>query len=411
MQVDVAIIGAGPAGLAAAAAAAEHGLNTIILDEGLEPGGRLLSQVHEISEAGRAGHVWNGPRVAADLAAAAKNAGAQFCLRSTVWGLFPGWRIMLHGPGPAEIEAARLIVATGAMQLPVALPGWTLPGVMTVGAAQSMINHHRVLPGRRAVLIGIDLLALTVAQQLTSVGVEVAGVVMPAPGPLTGPPADLGRVVDELLRLGAWAPAAGLRLAGCVLQGFAASHLVARLFPPDGVRVWDIAVMPRRAALEIRGNGSVKSVILADLTPAGEPDLETAREVEVDLVCTSGGLAPLTELPEIAGCRISYVAEWDASVPLHGPALETTAEGVFVAGSVTGVEGAPIAALQGRLAGYAVASAAGRMPRGEYDAELQRVQKELNDIRRHAIPLWRNIAAGRAAIAGSWQEARRGAQA
>jgi len=405
MKVDVAIIGAGPAGLSAAATIAGRGLSTAVIDEGAEPGGRLLGQVHELPAADGTTHLWNGPRVAAELGADATKAGARFCLRSVVWGLFPGWRIVLHGQGPQEIEARYLVLATGAMMRSLAVPGWTLPGVVTVGAAQMLVNHHRVLPGRRAIVIGIDLLSLAVAQQMSAAGVKVEGVVMPPPGPLAGEASEPKRVVDELLRLATWAPSSGVRLAGRLLHGHRASDLVASVFPRGGIKVWDIPVMPRRAALEIRGNDTVHSVVLADLTTAAEPDMRTAHELEVDVVCTSSSLAPLTELPEIAGCTLSHIADLGGYVPLHGPALETTVETVFVAGSVTGVEDAPTAILQGRLAGDAVAHAAGRISDAEHHAHVEQVQTELADARRHALPLYPRVREGRALLAELWRQA------
>jgi sarcosine oxidase subunit alpha len=267
-----------------------------------------------------------------------------------------------------------------------------------------MINYQRVLPGKRAVLIGIDLLSLTIAQQMSAVGMQIQGVVMPPPGPLAGEYGDPRRMVDELLRLAAWAPSAGVRLAGRLLHGRGVSDLVARFFPREGIKVWDIPVMPRRAALEIRGNGAVQSVVLADLTTAGEPDMQTAHEVEVDVVCTSAGLVPLTELPEIAGCKLSHIADLGGNVPLHGPALQTTVETVFVAGSVTGVEGAPIAILQGRLAGYAAAHAAGRISQVEHEAHVQRMQEEITDARRDALPLYPRAREGRALLGDLWRQ-------
>lgn len=402
MKVDLIVIGGGPAGLAAAATAAGDGLRVALVDEGLRLGGRLLGQVHEQPHATGGDTYWNGPRVAAELERAAQDAMVNLYPNTTAWGIFPSWQVALHGTGPKEIEADYLLLATGALQRPLPLPGWTLPGVLMVGAAQMMINCHRVLPGRRALLVGVDPLSLITAQQMVQLGMEVVGVVLPPPGPLAGEYGDPRSVVRELIRLSSWAPSASIRLGRRLLQGAAAASMVARFYPRGGISVSDVPVMARRAVVELRGDNEVRVAVLADVNADGGVEMATAQEVDVDVVCTSGGLSPLTECAALAGCELAYLPGLGGYVPLLGPNLETTVERVFVAGSGGGVEAAQVAILQGQLVGHAVARAAGRLDEGRADRLMEGLRQKLENTRQEALSFYAGVAEARAQMSELW---------
>ncbi len=104
----------------------------------------------------------------------------------------------------------------------------------------------------------------------------------------------------------------------------------------------------------------MESAIVADLTADGEVVEGSERTIAVDVVCTSGGLAPLLELLAQAGCPQVFVPQLGGYAPLHGPDMQTSLAGIWVAGCASGVEGAKVAMGQGRLAGTATARACGR---------------------------------------------------
>ena len=403
MRVDAVVVGGGPAGLRVATEVARRGGDVVVLDENPVFGGKLLGQLHE----SHAGGWWRGWEVAARLEAEARSAGAVLRGDAGVWALEPGWRarvadLLNRGDQPAAYEAGAVVVATGACEKPVAVPGWTLPGVMTVGAAQVLTNVHRVRPGRRALVVGIDPLALTVARQLALAGVEVVGVVLPPP---LGLNADAGSVRATLARLGSLAslaPTPWLRMAAAALESGLVRELAARVGPPGGVRVWGVPVHHRTALLEVQGDGRVERVVLAPVGADGEPVTSRRREVQVDAVCLSGGLMPLAELPAVLGCGFARDERLGGDVPLHGPDMESTVPGLFVAGDVTGVEGAEVAMAKGRLAGLAVCRRLGREVR---DAEIEAARRKLDRARQEAkIEFYPGARQAAGAMGQRWRE-------
>ena len=188
-KADLVIIGAGPAGLAAAAEVARRNGNVVVLDESSIPGGRLPSQIHpEPGQTRGSQKRWsNGSAKAAQLVKEAKENGAKILCGASVWGIFPEWHVAVAPayPGatqngfPMGFDVRAVLIATGATQSPLILPGWTLPGVITAGAAQALVNVHRIMPGYRPVIIGVDPLSCSVALLMAAIGADVLGVFLP----------------------------------------------------------------------------------------------------------------------------------------------------------------------------------------------------------------------------------------
>ncbi|MBB4660580.1 FAD-dependent oxidoreductase [Conexibacter arvalis] len=353
--VDVAVLGAGPAGLSAAAAAAEHGRSVAVFDEGEAPGGRLVGQLHRERD-GR----WKVGRDEAErLRDRALGAGATIVAGVSAWAVEPGWSVYLRGDGaaPRVCHARALVVATGAGELAAPLPGWTLPGAITPGAAQVLVNVHGVLPGRRALIAGTDALGLEAAQLLEVVGASVVGVhpVAGVDGAAEPPAAALRRLVGTV---GAAAPSPLLRAGGRLARGRVVARAAVPLLPR---RVAGVPLRLREAVTALRGDGRVEEAELAAVGADGRLG-EARRTVAIDLACVGGGLRPLVELLAGSGCELVALPGLGGVVPLHGPDQQTTAPRAFVAGGVTGVEGAAVCAAQGTVAGLAAALAAGAPP-------------------------------------------------
>lgn len=405
-QFDLVVVGGGPAGLNGAIAAARCGARVAVIDEQPQPGGRLHGQVHEEGKGW-----WKGPEIAARLVEEAVAAGVTIRSGTSVWGLYPQWEVgVQRGGEPVELlQASCVLLATGACQIPLALPGWTLPGVMTAGATHLLVNQYGVRPGRRALVIGTDPLSIMTARFLTWVGTEVLAIVLPPPGPLSGPLAHPVSVLAELTRHAAASPGWVTRLLGRLLGGAgeAGARLAARFYPRAGVPVWNVPLQIRRAALAIEGRGRVEAVTLVDLTWDGRVVPGSQERVEVDLVSTGAGLSPLAELAAQAGCRLVFEEALGGWVPLHGPDLETELDGLFVAGSITGVEGAGVAIAQGRLAGLSIARRLGLMPAPDAGPALERARAAVATARANApIQFYRDPGAARARLELRWSEAR-----
>ena len=174
----LAVIGAGPGGLEAAATAAEHGLETLLVDAYARAGGQYFKQlpVEFTSE--------DPSRRQTEIASLSRrlaHPSIHFLSETVAWGIFPtddgDWELGLNQSGELKhVVAGQVILAPGAYDRPVPFPGWTLPGVMTAGGVQSMIKSQRVLPGKRFLLSGTGPLQLAVAAALVRAGGEVVAV-------------------------------------------------------------------------------------------------------------------------------------------------------------------------------------------------------------------------------------------
>ena len=154
-SVDLAIVGAGPAGLSAALAAAACGLRPVVIDENPAPGGQIYRQLpadFRVEREGALGHTYQkGQR----LLARAYQADIDLKLGTTVWGLFDPLTLGLdRGDSAESLHCKALVLSTGGYDRAVPFPGWTLPGVMTLGGAQTLVKSQRMLPGKRIVLSG-----------------------------------------------------------------------------------------------------------------------------------------------------------------------------------------------------------------------------------------------------------------
>lgn len=184
---DLAVVGAGPAGLAAAVTAADLGLNVTLLDAGERPGGQYYRRPAPDLGAARPEvlhHDWAAfvTREAALRAHASAGRITHLPLHH-VWTVVPaGADLLLHAvAGPEEeavaVPARAVLLATGAFERQLPFPGWTLPGVIGAGGAQAMLKGGLVLPGRRIVVAGSGPLLLAVAGSLAAAGATVAAVV------------------------------------------------------------------------------------------------------------------------------------------------------------------------------------------------------------------------------------------
>jgi thioredoxin reductase len=175
--VDVAVVGAGPAGIAAALAAAESGAQTLLIDEHAAVGGHLRWRISQTlsSTAGLPVDPGPGPAVADQLAETLTNAGnLTVSLNTVAWGLFEDRVLMLASEDTAEeIQPGAIVLATGSSDIAAPFPGWTLPGVMTARAAQIFMHIHRVIPGRRWAILGEGDEARELVADLERCGLEV----------------------------------------------------------------------------------------------------------------------------------------------------------------------------------------------------------------------------------------------
>jgi sarcosine oxidase, subunit alpha len=351
-MLDVLVVGAGPAGISAAIICAKQGLLVKVVDEFIKPGGRLLGQLHEEPD----GVWWNGMSVAEQLVLEARNVGVDIECGVSVYNIHHDnetWKVYTT---EETIHVRAILLATGATETAIPIPGWTLPGVMSIGAAQVMTNVHRVSPGKKGVVIGINLLSTAIARELQLAGVTIESMVLPSINPMTKDHGKPINVMESLLRVAHLAPTMMLRFGSRFMKGRTMKKIGLHFYPRNGFRIWGIPVKLKQAALEIIGSDQVEGVRVTKVDSEGNPVEGTEEVIEADFVCIAGGLYPLVELAAVSGCPFQFVEELGGHVPVHSEEMRTPLQGLYVAGNITGIESAKVAMTQGEVAGYSIAS-------------------------------------------------------
>ena len=232
----------------------------------------------------------------------------------------------------------------------MSFPGSTLPGVMGAGAAQTMINVNRVLPGKHIVMLGSGNVGLIVAYQLMQAGATVEALVEAAPN------------------IGGYGVHAGkIRRAG-------------------------VPILTSHTIKEVYGDGFVEGVIIAEVDNRFQPIPGTERAIAADTVCLAVGLNPMTELAWMAGCEFTFLPGFGGHVPLHDANMKTTVDDIYVAGDITGVEEASSAMEEGKLAGIAAAEAIGYLDHAEAEHRKNEVRARLASLRTGLFGEKRQIA-------------------
>lgn len=338
LERDVLVVGAGPAGLAASIEAAKAGADVLLVDLNMKPGGQLFKQIHKFfgSSAHRSGT--RGFDIGLKLLEEARNAGVEIWLQSTVVGAFPGNIIAIEkgiDGGQKEVitlKSKKVIIATGASENVVRFKGWTTPGVMGAGAAQTMINVNHVKPGNKIVMVGSGNVGLIVSYQLMQAGCDVVALIEAAP------------------KIGGYAVhAAKIRRAGVPIY---TKHTVVEAIPGE--------------------DGTVCKVVIAEVDNHFNPIPGTEETIEADVVAIGAGLKPATDMVKLEKCQLTFNGPFGGFIPLHNDKMETSKSGVYVAGDATGVEEANTALEEGKIAGISAVESLGLI--SSKDAEKARIE-------------------------------------
>jgi len=363
--VDVLVVGAGPAGLAAGIEVAKRGGRVCVVDRNLKPGGQLIKQIHKFFGSREHHAGVRGVDIAVELLEEARALGVTLRLGWEVFAIRPGHAVDIvqavaddttgsAGNAPTEsFDARSVVLAAGAEENALPFEGWTLAGVMGAGAAQTLINVWRVRPGKRVLMVGAGNVGLIVSYQLLQAGVTVAAIIEAAP------------------RIGGYGVhAAKIRRAG-------------------------VPILTSHTILRAEGVECVEGAVVAQVDGTWCPIEGTERRFEVDVICVAVGLHPNTRLALLAGCRLVFSPALGGWVPLHNAVLETTVPGIYVAGDAAGIEEASTALEEGRLAGIAAYERL-RDVDAEGHAEIAAIQRRLDDLR--GGPFCAGIRAAKSAL-------------
>lgn len=333
---DVIIVGAGPAGLVAAEHLARHGLTVTVLDERPAPGGQYFKPLSPafIPRSGEAADHQFAEGLARVRSAVA--AGAEIRSGSMVWDIAResnGFHVYAESHGmPARWTARYIIVAAGAAERPLPVSGWTLPGVMTTGAAQTLSRSYRVAPGRRFLIAGNGPLNLQLASALTADGAAPVGVAEAAAAPWSSPGA-AARVV--------------LHGPAHARQGL---QYLAQLWAAR------VPVHFSTVLLHIHGERRVEAATIAAIDGQGLPVAGSEQVLDVDTVCMGYGFRPNLDLQQVLGVPMAQDRRGHAAgaVPETDECGRTAIPGLYVAGDCAGIWGADLAQTSGALAAAAL---------------------------------------------------------
>ncbi len=330
------VVGAGPAGLAAATTVSAHGVSCALLDEQPAPGGQIYRAVESIPEQ-RAQQLGEEYLRGRELVQAFRLSGADYFPETRVWSLNERRELgIVRGQKAEIITADRVIVAGGAMERPVPFPGWTLPGVMQAGAGQILFKSSGVVPDNGVVLAGSGPLLLLLAWQYLHAGVEI-------------------KALLDLTPIG--------------------NHLAAIPKLPKALSARHYLTKGLKYKLDLKRAGVPMLNGVSDLRAEGNECLRALtfrhrgkiKNIETVLLLTHFGVIPHTFLTQAAGCRHVWDDSQQCWRPQHDEWGRTDIVGILVAGDGAAINGARSAEHAGRLAGFAILADLGVINQSERD--------------------------------------------
>lgn len=337
-RFDLIVIGAGPAGLSAAIEAAKQGLSPVVFDENAKPGGQLFKQIHKFFGSKEHKAKVRGFKIGEELLAEAEEYGVKVVLNATVIGLYPEKEITVKiGEEVKHYKGDAILVATGASENMVTFKGWTLPGVIGAGAAQTMMNLHHIKAGDRVLMLGSGNVGLVVSFQLMQAGCEVVALVDAAP------------------RVGGY----GVHAAKVARLGvpFYLSHTI----------------------VEAEGEDHVTGVTIGEVGPDWKIKPGSEKHFDVDTICLAVGLSPMSQLLKQAGVEMQDTP--GGYVPVCDEFGATSVPGIYAAGDVSGIEEASSAMIEGRIAGAVIAEYLGYMDADAREARAKELEGALDALR------------------------------
>jgi sarcosine oxidase subunit alpha len=346
IQTHITIIGAGPAGLSAGIAAAKQGAHVLLVDENNRLGGQLIKQTHRFfgSKEEQAGT--RGIHIAEEFYHQITHTKKiDLFLNTTVVGYYKqqtghtliALKRLKSGEELTEIHTDKIIFACGARENMLSFPGNDLPGVYGAGGVQTLMNVYGVTPGSTVLMVGAGNVGLIVSYQLLQAGVHVC------------------RVVEALPTIGGY-------------------HVHAAK-----LRRCNVPIYTSMSIKEAVGTEKVTGAVTMRLTDDLCPIKNSEETISCDTICLAVGLTPSTELLMQTGAKMMHLSLAGGYVAVHNQEMETTQEGIYVAGDLANIEEASTAMLEGKIAGLFAAQSLGY--RETVDETLEGCYKRLEDLR------------------------------
>ncbi len=303
METDLVIVGGGPAGLSAAITATSYGADVILIEESFSLGGQLRQQTQLHANLPSKFFAERGTSLVKRLTSQLETPNLKILRNHTMIGAYKNGHIgVTNGKTTFEIEAKKNIIASGAAENAWIFPGWTLPGVMTAGAAQILLNREFVYPGKQVMMIGSNSFALEVVKQLYECGISVQAIVEASETILSR---------DQAL------------LSMCKKN--------------------NIPFFLNSTIESVSGSGHVEKMTIR--TSEG-----MMEELEVDLICTANGFSPILEAFQIMSCDLTHSEVLGGWLPTYSVNFQTSNPSVYLAGNAAGITSLGSILLTGEIA-------------------------------------------------------------
>ncbi|WP_449354188.1 NAD(P)/FAD-dependent oxidoreductase [Virgibacillus natechei] len=302
METDLLIVGSGPAGLSAAIAAASYGADVILIEESFSLGGQLRQETQLYNNLPSQYKPCRGTTLLRKLKNQIQRSNIETLEHHTMIGTYKNGNIgVTNGTRTFEIRSKRNIIASGAAEDAAIFPGWTLPGVMTAGAAQILLNREFVLPGKQAIMLGSNEFAMEVSKQLVECGVSVKA------------------MVEENTYIES------------------STNELISLLEQTSTPIYTGSTIDAAT-----GSGELEKVVVS--TPDG------LKEIEADLVCIANGFTPILEPFEILGCELIFNETLGGWIPKYNSGFQTSNSSVYLAGNAAGITSIGAILLTGEIA-------------------------------------------------------------
>ena len=330
METDILIVGGGAAGLAAAYETASNGLKVTLVEQSWSLGGHLREQIQPLYHLPGKFNGLRGFELADRLINQLEVYPIQFLTNHILIGRYKDGSFgVSDGANIFPVKASKVILTTGAAERPIAFPKWTLPGIMTAGAAQIFMNREKVKPGHEVIIVGSSDYALEICFQLREIGANIKGIIE-RKNTLQAKNKKSLELIDAL----------------------------------------KIPVFLQSEIETAMGKEAVEMVIVKKL--------EESLEIEVDLVCTDGGFTPAIEPFQMIDCAISYTNPLGGWLPDYDYDFRISEENIHVAGNAAGITCHGAVILSGSIAGMSVAESF--VSDSELSSRKQKAWRELEDI-------------------------------
>ncbi len=357
VRYHVIIVGSGFAGLSAARVLAGQGLDILVIDESVRPGGQLLRKTRLNPS--------HFPNLEPDrmkskgfdlVRTINKTPGIDWLFQAQVLGIFKNRRLLVHTQNMKtskengsekilEIQAEHLILATGARERYLPFKGWTLPGVMSLGSAQILMKSYGVLPARNTLIAGTSPLMMVLASEILGNKGEVTALM------------DENSMIKKLEFL----PLIQHHWPKLMEGAFYTARMVLNRVP----------MLQRYRVIEARGKNGFESAIMAKITSEGEVISGTKTEFTAKALTIGYGFVPNIELPVQAGCDLEYHKNKGGWVVKVDETLESSSRSVYAVGEITGIAGGKKSFIQGKLAAMSILKKMGRINARNRKKEVQ----------------------------------------